>query len=65
MLVGCPIIRGKLDCNDNNLLGESELFLYNCTSAQIRQYYNGKDLNNFLVGELSEEVKVKLKVNKI
>ena len=27
--------------------------------------YNGKDLNSILVSELSEEVKVKLKVNKI
>ena len=46
-------------------LDESEVFLYNYSSEQIRQYYIGKNLNEKLLVGLSEEFGVGIKKKKI
>ena len=51
----CPLVVGDFS-GQFNKLAEDEIFLYDCTSEQIRQYYSGKNLNKRLVGMLSEEV---------
>ena len=48
----------------NNII-ESEMFLYDCNSNQIRQYYNSKNLNEKLLIELNEEAGVGIKKKKI
>ena len=64
-LEGCPVrVGGKFSCLDNELV-DSELFLYGCTPEQIRQYYVGKNLNEQLLVELSEEAGVGIKKKKI
>ena len=63
--MGCPIkISGHLYCSDNNI-EESEIFLYNYSSEQIRQYYIGKNLNEKLLVGLSEESEVGIKRKKL
>ena len=48
-LEGCPSsVGGGFNCG-NNRIGDSELFLYSYSSDQVRQYYNGKDLNKRLL----------------
>ena len=64
-LIGIPIeVGGNLICGRNNF-SESEIFLYNYTSEQIRSYYENKNLSEKLVDGLSEEAGVGIKKKKI
>ena len=64
-LEGCPItIGGNVDCS-NNKIGKEELFLYDYSSMQLRQYYNGKNLNEKLQISLAEDMTVIKKKQKL
>ena len=63
-LEGCPIRVGRnFDCS-NNAICESELFLYGYSYADIKNYYDKKNLNEKLSVELNEQVDL-VKKNKI
>ena len=63
-LEGIPIVNGIINCRSNDI-DESELFLCDYTSEQIRSYYENKNLNEKLKGGLSEKVDVGIKKNKL
>ena len=59
-----PIIGYFLDCK-NNKFNESDLFLYDYTHEQVRQYYDNKNLNIKLNGDLDIENDLGVKKRKI
>ena len=61
---GCPIVDGNFSCHFNNI-SESELFLYDCNSEQISQYYKNKHLSEDLKKDLIQSSGVDFKKNKI
>ena len=63
-LEGCPVVGNLLDCNDNRF-NAAELFLYDYTYEQVRQYYDSKNLNIKLNNCLDVENDLSVKKRKI